>query len=166
MLSKTDASTGDDRNIPLARASTVFNAAQVDGYDDGTPDLEALPPMQRNDQAEAFFRNTGAHIEEGGDSAFYRPSTDTIHMPDRARFVAHDVDDATNAYLAVLSHEAVHWSGTATRCARDLTGRFGSDQYAMEELVLRSGVPFFARILGWRSRHAKTTPTISRTGCA
>jgi antirestriction protein ArdC len=44
----------------------------------------------------------------------------------------------------VLAHEHVHWTGAKHRVARDLTGRFGSDAYAMEELVAELGAAFVA----------------------
>ncbi len=44
----------------------------------------------------------------------------------------------------MLSHELTHWSGAKERLARDLSGRFGSKAYAMEELVAELGAAFVA----------------------
>ncbi len=38
------------------------------------------------------------------------------------------------AYASVLLHELGHWTGTKERLNRDLSGRFGSHDYAREEL--------------------------------
>ena len=38
------------------------------------------------------------------------------------------------AYASVLLHELGHWSGSPERLKRDLSGRFGSHDYAREEL--------------------------------
>ena len=84
---------------------------------------------ERLDAAEAYFAAVGAHVEHGGNRAFYRPATDEIHVPDLDRF-----DQAPN-YYATLAHEHAHWTGHPSRLARDLTGRFGDDSYAAEELV-------------------------------
>ena len=46
------------------------------------------------------------------------------------------------AYYATLAHEATHWTGHASRCARDLRGRFGEEAYAAEELVAELGAAF------------------------
>jgi antirestriction protein ArdC len=48
------------------------------------------------------------------------------------------------AYYGVAFHELIHWTGHQSRCARDLTGRFGSSSYAMEELVAELGASFIS----------------------
>jgi len=57
-------------------------------------------------------------------------------MPDRSRF-----ENAENFY-SVHFHELTHWTGHASRCARDLKNRFGDEAYAMEELVAELGAAF------------------------
>jgi len=52
------------------------------------------------------------------------------------------------AYYATLSHEATHWTGVRSRLDRDLTGRFGSESYAAEELVAELGAAFLCGSLG------------------
>ncbi|MBY0333132.1 MAG: antirestriction protein, partial [Acetobacteraceae bacterium] len=42
----------------------------------------------------------------------------------------------------------VHWTGHPSRLARDLTGRFGSQAYAAEELVAELGAAFALAALG------------------
>jgi antirestriction protein ArdC len=42
----------------------------------------------------------------------------------------------------------VHWTAPAHRCNRDLSGRFGSEAYAMEELVAELGAAFLYAELG------------------
>jgi antirestriction protein ArdC len=51
-------------------------------------------------------------------------------------------------YYSVLSHEATHWSGAKSRLNRDMSGRFGSERYAFEELVAELGAAFLAASLG------------------
>jgi antirestriction protein ArdC len=34
-----------------------------------------------------------------------------------------------------MCRELAHWSGTASRLNRDLSGRFGDERYSMEELI-------------------------------
>ncbi len=65
----------------------------------------------------------------GGDMAYYSPATDTVHLPASERF-----KDAVSA-VAVSLHEHSHASGHKDRVNRDLTGRFGSFAYSMEEAV-------------------------------
>lgn len=87
----------------------------------------------------------GAQIAEGGTRAFYRPSTDEICVPPFRAF-----RDAASFY-ATLAHEATHWTGAPARLARDLSGRFGSDAYAVEELVAELGAAFLCADLGLAS---------------
>lgn len=130
----TDHTDSDDeprRPRLLARAYAVFAAEQVDGADEilARRQQPARDTPERIDAAETFFAAVGAHVERGGNRAYYQPATDEIHVPDLDRF-----ELAPNFY-ATLAHEHAHWTGHPTRLARDLTGRFGDDSYAAEELV-------------------------------
>jgi antirestriction protein ArdC len=130
----TDDATGDEqqgRPSLFARAYAVFAAEQVDGADQIVArhhDTGRDTP-ERIDAAEAFFAAVGAHVIEGGNRACYQPATDEIHVPALAQF------DHAARFYATLGHEHAHWTGHASRLNRDLTGRFGSDSYAAEELV-------------------------------
>jgi antirestriction protein ArdC len=52
------------------------------------------------------------------------------------------------AYYATSAHEHAHWTGHASRLARDLSCRFGSDAYAAEELVAELSAAFTCAHLG------------------
>jgi antirestriction protein ArdC len=129
-----DGVEDDRRSRVFARGYSVFNAAQVDGY--AAPALPVLPEVERIDHAEAFFAATGIEVRHGGARAYYRPGEDRVQMPPFAAF-----RDAV-AYYATLAHEATHATGHASRCARDLKGRFGEEAYAAEELVAELGAAF------------------------
>lgn len=136
----------DTRKRVLVRASSVFNAAQVDGFEVGKPQTEDR--MVRLDRAEAFIESMGATIRYGGDQAYYQRSTDHIQMPERSCFSGTDTRSATESFYATLFHEHVHWTGHASRLDRDLAGRFGSHAYAMEELVAELGAAFLCADIG------------------
>jgi antirestriction protein ArdC len=134
MWKETAPAGGDDRagdeDAParriFARAFTVFNVAQVDGY---RPEPVALlPETERLAHAEAFIGNLGINTVFGSPNAFYRPATDTVHMPDFGFF-----HEAAGFYGSWL-HECGHGSGARHRLDRDLSGRFGSAAYALEEI--------------------------------
>ena len=63
-------------------------------------------------------------------------------MPQRASFTGSATSTATEAYYSTVLHELTHWTAPPHRCNRDLTGRFGSEAYAMEELVAELGAAF------------------------
>ena len=146
-----DRNETDENGKPVkhrvARASPVFNAEQVDGYQ--LPELEERPNLvECLADVETFIANTGAAVSHGGSRAFYRPSTDEIAMPEQARFHGTDTCSATEAYYSTYLHELCHWTGSEKRLDRKLGGRFGDDDYAMEELVAELGAAFLCTTLG------------------
>lgn len=87
-------------------------------------------------QAETFIARLGIRIERGGAEAYYRPSTDTVHLPPFEYF--HD----TVSEAATRLHECAHATAAPHRLDRDLTGRFGSEAYGMEECVAELAASF------------------------
>ena len=132
----------------VARASWVFNAAQVDGFPLDQTDIPEQPSFDPIAQAEAFVKATGAVIEESGDKAYYVPSADIIRMPERRRFTGTATTSAAEGFYSTLCHELTHWSGSKARLSRDLSARFGTEAYAMEELVAELGAAFLCGDLG------------------
>ncbi|MCB1509636.1 MAG: DUF1738 domain-containing protein, partial [Hyphomicrobiaceae bacterium] len=128
----------DDGKRRVAKASRVFNVAEVEGFDDpGLP--ERLGPIERIEKADRFIAACNADVHHGGDRAYYAPQTDHIQMPDEALFCGTDTMTRNEGYYAVLLHELTHWTGHKSRCDRDLTTRFGKEAYAAEELVAEIG---------------------------
>ena len=108
--------------------STVFNAEQCEGLPAYKTDIpaETWQPLER---AEAIVKAAGVAVKhDQGDRAYYAPTFDTIHIPPRGAF------KSAEAYYGVLLHELSHATGHASRCNRDFGGRFGTPQYAAEEL--------------------------------
>ncbi len=114
----------------VARAFSVFNSAQVSGFE--PPPAPVLPESERLAQAEAFIAHLGIPTTFGGSHACYQPATatDTVLLPPFAQF-----RDAASFYATWL-HECGHATGAKHRLNRDLTGRFGSAAYAFEEIVV------------------------------
>lgn len=140
-----DHDDDEDRAIPYLKGYSVFNIEQIENMPDRffTP-AEELPgnPVPHIEAVESFVQNTGASVSYGGTKACYRPSIDDILMPDRGRF-----DSEVHLYSTLL-HEVSHWSGAKHRLDRDLTGRFGSEGYGVEELVAELAASFLCADLG------------------
>lgn len=111
---------------PKVFYATVFHASQIDNM----PELIAKEPdWSLIERAEKMLHNSGATIiHSEADRAFYKLSTDSIHLPPKEQFKS-----AANYYATAL-HELGHWSGHPSRLDRDLGHPFGSDAYAKEEL--------------------------------
>ncbi len=145
----TGATSGQDTETDkrlFARATPVFAAEQVDGYD--LPVIANPNPMEPIEAADAFVLATGASVAHGGTRAYYRPSTDSIQLPSRESFVGTATSTAAEAYYSTLLHELTHWTSHEQRCNRQLGKRFGDNAYAMEELVAELGAAFLCSEIG------------------
>jgi len=129
----------DPKRIPFMKAYSVFNAEQCDGLPERFYVAAVVPPANKtqvSEAAEAFFAATGANVQHGGDRACYIPALDSIRLPFPDQF--HDGE----AYAATKAHEFIHWTGAKPRLDRDLSGKFGEEGYAREELVAELGAAF------------------------
>lgn len=137
--------TGEERRY--LKAYTVFNASQIDGID--FPKLEPLPafiPSQQCDRAREIIAAMPQQpaIKEGMAIPCYRPSTDSVHMPERGYF------DQEEGYYSTLFHELAHATGHQSRLARksliDNKGIAATGEarkvYAEEELVAEMSASF------------------------
>ncbi|MBK3666368.1 DUF1738 domain-containing protein [Bradyrhizobium diazoefficiens] len=134
-----------ERDIPFLKAYSVFNVEQINGLPEHFYNRPApiLDPVERIEHADRFFANTGSVIRHGGSRAFYSPSSDHIQMPKFESF-----RDAAS-YVAVLSHEHIHWTADSRRVGRDLS-RYAKDrsETAREELVAEIGAALVCADLG------------------
>lgn len=153
---KTDKQTGEETKIFLLRYYVVFNIAQCDGIPQEKIDAlkakvgidgKAKPAFSPIDSARAIVDGWEEHppIGHGGDSAFYRPSTDSIQMPSPETFKAPEF------YYSTLFHELTHSTGAASRLNREgivQFDRFGSERYSKEELIAEFGASFLCGMAG------------------
>lgn len=131
-----------EKNLQLSsRVFAVFNGAQIDG-------IPELPQSRGTDigtirqQRDTLISNMGIGYREQGQSAYYSLDSDTVTLPPEASF------DSTYGYMATFLHECGHASGHPDRLNRDMTGGFGSESYAKEELRAEIASAFTAQALG------------------
>ena len=149
-VSNTETGEQENKSVLCARSSHVFNAEQVEGWQ--APKPAVRDSAQVLGETERFVTATSADVRIGGDRAYYQPGADHIQMPDRDRFTGTETITATESYYATLLHELTHLTGHASRLDRDLSGRFGREGYAMEELVAELGAAFLCSELGITNR--------------
>jgi len=135
---------GDEASaIAFLKRYTVFNAEQCDGLPVGLfGEVEPRQPREIVSEAEALIEATGADFRIGGDQAFYVPSEDFIRIPNQTSYT-----DQINYYRTAF-HELGHWTGHRTRLNRNLTTKFGTVDYAREELVAEMATAFVCASLG------------------
>ena len=132
----------------LLRYYTVFNVEQCDDLD-----IEPFIVPVGNEfspilEAEKIVRNMDKKpkVNHGGDSAYYIPARDSIHMPLKEAF------DSPEEYYSTLFHELSHSTGHETRLNRHEleTGiaPFGSATYSKEELVAEFSATFLCHASG------------------
>ncbi len=117
-----------ERYALRATYKTVFNASLIDG-------IPKMPePEQKDISPDILIKklsdNMGVPIiNDGGDRSFYSPPEDKIHLP-RPEYFQTDY-----AYDSTALHELAHSTGATHRLNRNLSGEFGTQEYAYEELV-------------------------------
>ena len=134
------------RLVPMMREYTVFNVDQCDGLPDSITigrSMRVRNPDARDDLADQFLHSTGADIREGHGEAYYVPSHDFISMP------AFDAFKGADHFYGTVFHELTHWTAHKSRLNRDLKNRFGSRNYAAEELVAELGAAFLCAEFGF-----------------
>ena len=145
-----DGMTADERNeymdenvYPIRKYYRVFNGDVIEGI----PDRERVEhdTTGRNDRAEALIEHwsgTQSPIRYGGSMAYYSSTKDEIHLPEKQDFV-----NMPEFYSTAL-HEIGHSTGHEKRLNRNLDGKFGSAEYAEEELRAEIASMFLEQDLG------------------
>jgi len=140
----------DPASYFFARGFRVFNVDQLDELEPGA--LEALKArhtpetvqgFEAIEEAEELVERSGADITHGGGVACYVPALDAIRMPEPETFTSRE------SYYATLFHELTHWTGGEKRLKRITPARFGTADYAFEELVAELGSAFLAGRFGF-----------------
>lgn len=119
-----------DKNVYwLRKFYRVFNCSLMDGVP--AKEKPQIDINDRNERVEAilsYWDQNESKIVYGGSQAYYKASSDEVHLPKRADF------KSMQEFYSTALHEIGHSTGHESRLNRDLSGRFGSEGYAMEEL--------------------------------
>lgn len=144
---EVDEATGEEteERIPFLKTHVVFSAEQIVGLPGHYYAMKEQPKnlAERLADVETFVANTKAEIRHGGDKAYYAPSSDYVQMPPYECFRDRE------SFYSTLFHELSHWTGSQKRLDRNLNkSRFGSEGYALEELIAELGSAFLCTDLG------------------
>lgn len=113
---------------PFPNYFRVFNAEQMDGI----PSIPNIVPLTRDamlDTADLFIKSSQCSIKEMNQNhAYYSAKEDMIVLPPRDFFKNQE------SFLTVTLHEMAHSTGHESRLNRPLVNKFGTPDYAREEL--------------------------------
>lgn len=132
---------------PILRYYRVFNIFQTKGLGDVYYYVEPqpqLPEFEKDQRAELLINSTNAEIQyQQGNKAFYVPISDYIVLPERTQFIG------AEPFYSTALHELAHWTGHETRLNRDILNKFGTEEYAFEELIAELTSSFLCAELGF-----------------
>lgn len=121
----------------------VFNASQIEGFPEYQAPDSAYQEGGITDIVDKFMDASECPISEKmQERAYYSPGEDRIVLPPRKYFK----DEAS--FAKTVFHEMGHSTGHPTRLNRDFSGRFGSPEYAREELRAEISALFTETDLG------------------
>lgn len=147
---KKNEETGEEEIAKsfVLKSSPVFNANQVEGFT--VPELETPTINVQLNNVDTFIEKTGAKVVHGFTSAFYQPVQDIIAIPEQSNFINTSTSTALESYYGTILHELAHWTGHPNRLNRIIATdvRFGSESYAMEELIAELTAAFSCAELG------------------
>lgn len=132
----------EQRRVLFLKGREVFNIEQTANLPESLARLPEPKPLgEAMETVEVFLRAVGANVLHGGSRAAYSPHFDRIILPEPATF------RSAPDYYATSLHEHAHWTGHPSRLDRDLSGRFGTEAYAAEELVAELGAAYLSATL-------------------
>ena len=145
---KDDAKTGETVlvDIPCLKNFKVFNLEQCE-----IPEGANL--KYRPEASTATADDSGIFVEcekllnlavwyENDTAAYYIPSRDEIHLPNRRSF------SSLSGFWGTAMHELSYWTGHESRLNRDIRNFFGTQKYAREELIAEVSSWLLAVTLG------------------
>ena len=129
--------------FPIRRSYYVFNADLIDGI----PELEhhEIDPNERVARADRFLQmwsEKEVPIIHGGSQAYYSLNKDEIHLPPLNDFLS------LQDYYSTAFHETGHSTGHQSRLNRKLDNKFGTPEYAEEELRAEIASMFLGQEFG------------------
>lgn len=133
----------------FARGYYVFNASDIHGIEPyRAPELTPADVSKRNARIERVIEDSQCPIlYDGNGRNYYSPTSDSIHLTERAAFKSDEF------FYNTALHEMAHSTGYNSRLNRS-GGTFGSKAYAREELVAEIASVLIAAELGldWSDR--------------
>lgn len=115
--------------VPIRKYYRVFNGDIIEGIPEkGKREFDPNGKVERAEKIISYWDENESKIIYEGNRAFYRNSTDEIHLPVREDFYT------VQEFYTTALHEIGHSTGHEKRLNRQMGNMFGSAEYAEEEL--------------------------------
>lgn len=147
------------KNVPMLRYYKVFNIAQCRDVPEhlipvADASKEAIDPILECESILNAMADMPAFTFQGKQAAYYDIERDEIVLPKMKSF------RTSEGYYSTVYHELVHATGAVKRLNRKtLTDMvpFGTESYAMEELIAEMGSAYLCRFSGILPNQIKNT---------
>ena len=140
--------------IRFLKSYPVFNIEDTEGIEWERPEEINRPndPIQEGEIILQEMQNPPKFEQLDIDKACYYPTLDTVNMPPLSRF------ENSVLYYRTLFHEVAHSTGHPKRLGRrksvDEERKFGSPEYALEELIAELTSNYLMNITGIQNEDA------------
>ncbi|MGL5717873.1 ArdC family protein [Cetobacterium sp.] len=119
-----------NRVVPIVTTFHLFHASDIVGLPEFEIKELKTTKKKYKEIVNKLVETSEAKIDfKAIDSASYSKSEDLISLPPKKMF------KSSEELIATLLHELAHSTGNSLRLNRDLSGAFGNESYAKEELV-------------------------------
>jgi len=145
-----DTGLKENKKAFMLKYSNVFNLDQIDSVGEvkegKAHKLDSLRINTKEavkfehdefEPAEAVIADSGATVTYGGNRAYYSPSNDDIHCPDKSQF------PKLSEFYGTMFHELTHWCESRTGF-----NKVEEKSYALGELVAEIGACYVAESIG------------------
>ena len=125
----------------IDRCTVVFNCDLIDGVPKQKEMIE-YNDVKLSNTIDNIIKNIGVKYIEDSSDPYYSPLEDKVVIPYKKSF--------TNeySYHATQLHELAHSTGHESRLNRDIKNKFGSEEYAKEELRAEISSSFLIQKFG------------------
>lgn len=149
----TNLKTGETEKKEMVKTKSclkyyrVFHQSSIEGIEFKEKKITLYDNSEIKDAqvvVDNYLNESGISLDIsfGSNRAYYNSSSDEIVMPNMAQF------PSSEAYYGTLFHEMTHSTGHVSRLGRNITSKFGSKNYAKEELVAEIGSAILNSMVG------------------
>lgn len=126
----------------IDRCTVVYNGDLIDGIPKSLDQEESKEKIKPSDYIDNIIKNLNVKYLEKGEEAFYQINDDCVIIPPSNLF------KNQYSYYATQLHELAHSTGHESRLNRNISNKYGTEEYAKEELRAEISSSFLMQELG------------------